>query len=281
MEYIIVENGIISKHGCAKTKPENAIEVPSGFAGYIGLPFAALREDLSGLKPLSQQLAERVIDLPDGYKVNKADNEFIRMEQAEIDEKYPVKTYAAEGSFEAITVGKTFDRDGNFGYWPPEEAVEMSGKQPDVTYRAVNGQWVFDLSKGKELKLAELATAFEKASANAGCQSSLGFEINADETANRNIEGLTLVLQPGESALFRAYDNSFHEVTREELETMRREIVKNSQWLYQAKWTLENRIATAETVEALEAIMVSPEALAELAGILRVTAAGEGDGQTE
>lgn len=91
MEYIIVENGIISKHGCAKTKPENAIEVSSGFAGYIGLPFAALREDLSGLKPLSQQLAEGVIDLPDGYKVNKADNEFIRMEQAEIDKNILLK----------------------------------------------------------------------------------------------------------------------------------------------------------------------------------------------
>ena len=280
MEYIIIENGIITAHRCGKNRPENAIRVPSGFAGYVGLPLSTLKEDMSGLKPISQQLAEGVINLPDGYKVNKADNEFIRMEQAEIDEKYPVKTYAAEGAFEAIAVGKTFDRDGNFGYWPPEEAVEMSGKQPDVTYRAVNGQWVFDLSKGKELKLAELATAFEKASANAGCQSSLGFEINADEIANRNIEGLTLVLQPGESALFRAYDNSFHNVTREQLETMRREIVKNSQWLYQAKWTLETQIRTAETVEALEAIMVSPEALAELAGVLRETAAGEGDGQT-
>ena len=163
MEYIIVENGIISKHGCAKTKPENAIEVPSGFAGYIGLPFAALREDLSGLKPLSQQLAERVIDLPDGYKVNKADNEFIRMEQAEIDEKYPVKTYAAEGSFEAITVRKTFDRDGNFDYWPPEEAVEMSSKQPDVTYRAVNGKWVPDPARAKANRLAEIDERCEEA----------------------------------------------------------------------------------------------------------------------
>ena len=88
-------------------------------------------------------------------------------------------------------------------------------------------------------------------------------------------------MQPGESTLFRAYDNSFHNVTREQLETMRREIVKNSQWLYQAKWTLETQIRTAETVEALEAITVSPQALAELAGVLRETAAGEGDGQTE
>lgn len=137
------------------------------------------------------------------------------------------------------------------------------------------------LDEAKAEKLGELNKAFETAAKEAHSMSSLGFEIDADETANRNIEGLTLVLQPGESTLFRAYDNRFHEVTREELETMRREIVKNSQWLYQAKWTLENRIATAETVEALEAITVSPEALAELAGVLRETAAGEENGQTE
>lgn len=163
MEYITVENGIIAAHRCGKDKPENALEVPSGFAGYVGLPLSALKEDMSGLKPISQQLAEGVINLPDGYKVNKADDEFIRMEQAEIDEKYPVKTYAAEGSFEAITIRKTFDRDGNFGYWPPEETVEMSGKQPDVTYKAVNGKWVPDLARAKANRLAGIDECCEEA----------------------------------------------------------------------------------------------------------------------
>ena len=137
------------------------------------------------------------------------------------------------------------------------------------------------LDEARAGKLVELNAAFATASANAHCRSSLGFEINADEIANRNIEGLTLVLQPGESTLFRAYDNSFHSVTREELETMRREIVVNSQWLYQAKWALEKRIAAAEMAEVLEAIALSPEALAEQTGVLRETAAGEDDGQTE
>lgn len=135
------------------------------------------------------------------------------------------------------------------------------------------------LEEVKTGKLAELNAAFATASTNAHCRSSLGFEMDADEVANRNIEGLVFVMQPGESTLFRAYDNSFHSVTREELETMRKEIVVNSQWLYQAKWTLENRIATAETAEALDAIVLSPQALAELAGVLRETTAGEGNGQ--
>ncbi|EEO27217.1 DUF4376 domain-containing protein [Oxalobacter paraformigenes] len=137
------------------------------------------------------------------------------------------------------------------------------------------------LDEARAGKLVELNAAFATASANAHCRSSLGFEINADEIANRNIEGLTLVLQPGESTLFRAYDNTFHEVTREQLETMRKEIVVNSQKLYQAKWTLEAAITAAETVEALDTIALSAEALGELARGLKETTAGETDGQTE
>ena len=137
------------------------------------------------------------------------------------------------------------------------------------------------LEEVKTGKLVELNAAFVTASGQAHCRSSLGFEIDADEVANRNIEGLTLVLQPGESTLFRAYDNSFHSVTREELETMRKEIVVNSQKLYQAKWTLEAAITAAETVEALDAIALSAEALAEVARGLKETTAGETDGQTE
>ena len=136
------------------------------------------------------------------------------------------------------------------------------------------------LEEVKTGKLAELNAAFAEASANAHCRSSLGFEINADEIANRNIEGLTLVLQPEETTLFRAYDNTFHEVTREQLETMRKEIVVNSQYLYQAKWTTEAHIRAAETAEVLDTIIITAEALAELADSLKA-AASEGADNAE
>ena len=133
------------------------------------------------------------------------------------------------------------------------------------------------LGQARASKLSELNAAFSRASETAHCLSSVGFEINADETANRNIEGLTLVLEPGESTLFRAYDNSFHEVTKEQLETMRREIVKNSQWLYQAKWTVESQVESAETIEALEAIVITTEALTTLANSLEDAENPEGN----
>ena len=128
------------------------------------------------------------------------------------------------------------------------------------------------LEEAKTEKLNELATAFEKASKTAHCLSSAGFEIDADEVANRNIEGLSLVLEPGESTLFRAYDNGFHEVTKEQLETMRKEIVVNSQRLYRLKWQLEAAIDAAQTVGELKAIDITFETVGQ--------GEGEDDGQT-
>lgn len=119
------------------------------------------------------------------------------------------------------------------------------------------------LDEAKAEKLAELKAAFEAALKEAHCFSSLGFEIDADEVANRNIEGLILVLKEGESTLFRAYDNTFHEVSREQLETMRREIVMNSQKRYRLKWEREAAIESAETAEELDAMAIAFESASE------------------
>lgn len=105
-------------------------------------------------------------------------------------------------------------------------------------------------------KLAGLNANFSRALKNSHCLSSAGVRINADEVANRNIENLILVLEPGESISFRAYDNRFHEVTREQLETMRKEIALHSQHLYQVKWRLEEVICAADSIEELDGIEI-------------------------
>lgn len=112
------------------------------------------------------------------------------------------------------------------------------------------------LEETRQVKLAGLNAAFAAASEKAHCLSSAGFEINANEVANRNIESLILVLASGESISFRAYDNRFHEVTREQLETMRREIALHSQRLYQLKWRLEEMIGAAASIEELDGIEI-------------------------
>ncbi len=113
------------------------------------------------------------------------------------------------------------------------------------------------LEEARQAKLTELNAAFSEASDKACCLSAAGFVIDANEIANRNIEGLILVLAEGENTVFRAYDNSFHEVTREQIETMRREIVVNSQRLYRQKWQFEADIEVAGSIEELDGMEFS------------------------
>lgn len=171
----------------------------------------------------------------------------------------------------------------------PQCSVEQIGTyDEDQIEQSYDGAWYEKghapqrpLEEARTEKLAELEAAFDTASREAHCTSSAGFEIDADEIANRNIEGLVLVMQPEEITLFRAYDNTFHEVTREQLEIMRKEIVINSQYLYQAKWTIEAQIMQAQTEETLADIDITAEALAELADSLKVAASeGAGDAET-
>ena len=156
----------------------------------------------------------------------------------------------------------------------PQYSVDMVETYPDdEVEQGFDGNWYEKghapqkpLEEARAAKLTELNTAFTSASETAYCMSSAGFEIDADEIANRNIEGLALVLEPGESTLFRAYDNSFHEVTKEQLQTMRKEIVVNSQRLYQTKWQIEAAIEAAQTVDELDAIDIAFETPAQTEG---------------
>ena len=156
-----------------------------------------------------------------------------------------------------------FEEIQDMGFLPfgaTEDDVEAHGRE--LYRRALSGEFgeieefVRDLETERANKLSELSTAFEDASEMAHLTSSLGFEIDANETANRDIEGLTLVMSDTDTPLFCDYNNQFHEVTRAQLETMRREIVANSQRLYQIKWQYRSLIEAATTVDELDAITI-------------------------
>ena len=156
-----------------------------------------------------------------------------------------------------------FEELQDMGFLPfgaTEDDVEAHGRE---LYRgALSGEFgeieefVRDLETERANKLSELSTAFEDASEMAHLTSSLGFEIDANETANRDIEGLTLVMSDTDTTMFCDYNNEFHEVTKAQLETMRREIVANSQRLYQIKWQYRSLIEAATTVDELDAITI-------------------------
>lgn len=166
MEYIIIdkETGRIVDHLCGATKPEGAIEVPAGFPGFIGMLFAALKDDLSGVKPISQQVAEGILTIPEGFKANADDDDLIRMEQDEIDAAFPPEVWAVPGTFSGISVQKTFDRFGNFGGFPPEDAVKMQEPQPTEYHRAESdGTWTPDVDRARAAKLEEVNTTYNAA----------------------------------------------------------------------------------------------------------------------
>lgn len=132
-------------------------------------------------------------------------------------------------------------------------------------YDEINTPYVPTLEEAKEAKLAELTSAFDTAAQNAHIMSSVGFEIDANETANRDINGLIVVMEARgkENELFRAYDNTFHEVTLDDLKTMLVEISEHGQKLYARKWQLEVSIQAATTAEELDAITITFEGVDE------------------
>lgn len=140
--------------------------------------------------------------------------------------------------------------------------VEPHGRE--LYARAVSGEFgevvsgipEVSLEEAKAEKLEAVKTAFLAASETAHCMSSVGFEIDANETANRDINGLIVVMEARgkETELFRAYDNTFHEVTLDDLKTMLVEISEHGQKLYARKWQLEVSIQAATTAEELDAI---------------------------
>lgn len=164
MEYIKVKDGIIVAHMCGGKKPEGAIEVPSGFPGFIGAKLASLKDDFSGMKPISQLVAEGILEIPDGFKINDDDSEIIPMSQAEIEASFEPEVYAVPGSFNAVTVKKMFDRFGKLGYWPPDGTVKMNGPQPTPYHKAEpDGTWTPDVDRAKAAKLEEINATYNTA----------------------------------------------------------------------------------------------------------------------
>lgn len=115
------------------------------------------------------------------------------------------------------------------------------------------------LDELKERKLDGLARWFDLASETAHVMSSLGFEIDADAVANRNIEGLITAVEGGllaEPVLFMDYHNEAHPVVLSELKTMLLDVIANGQALYQQKWALRSAIEAATTPDELDMVVI-------------------------
>ena len=119
------------------------------------------------------------------------------------------------------------------------------------------------LAGAKATRLALLSERFAVAEREGHFLSSFGFEVDANETANRNVTGLVTQLEATgtDDTLFCDYGNAMRTVTLEQLKALRLEIIMYGQMLYARKWTLRERIEAAETVEAVNAVEIEFDTL--------------------
>lgn len=115
------------------------------------------------------------------------------------------------------------------------------------------------LADAKSTKLSEIKVAFTAAEADSYIISSLGFRADATRRSIGDIEGLIDLVSSGAlpaPVTFRDYDNSYHSLTLEQLNTLRLEAKGRGPLLYARKWELEAAVDAAETVEAVQEINV-------------------------
>lgn len=115
------------------------------------------------------------------------------------------------------------------------------------------------LADAKAAKLSELAAAFDQAQATGHTLSVCGFEVDANETADRNVRGLITKLEAtgAQSTPFCDYTNTMQRATLAQLKTIQLEIIGYGEALYARKWALRESVNSAETVDDVVAVTVS------------------------
>ena len=156
-----------------------------------------------------------------------------------------------------FSIGQSFE-----GKYPPEAAVWCNKNNAYIIKE--NNKFIIkaipepSLEELKKNKLQELNQKFLEAEENGTLDSSVGFTIDATERSNRDIDGLIKSLEATkqDNTRFCAADNTFHEVTLDNLKTMQLEVITYGQKLYAKKWMFREQINNAETKDDIEQIII-------------------------
>lgn len=115
------------------------------------------------------------------------------------------------------------------------------------------------LKEAKEAKETELTGSAHRFDNDLVCEdmiitSSLGFNANADIRSQNNVRGLLNILADEATTAYADADNSYHMLTKAQLETLLNEIITNGNNLYAQKWAYRTKIEACTTVEEVQAI---------------------------
>ena len=127
-----------------------------------------------------------------------------------------------------------------------------------IVEKQVKEKTLEELREQKLNELSSQASRFEQTeNKDMFLTSSLGFRVNADPKAIRNIDVLIYL----NTKTFRDYDNIDRTVSETDLQVIKREISLNALNLYQQKWNFESQIKNSENIADLRDLEFSFEML--------------------
>lgn len=153
----------------------------------------------------------------------------------------------------------SFTRSAELAYksgWDIENYISIE----DTQQSDING-WTYrksecpmkGLTEKKQDKLRELSRYADRFEQNKCDEmyvvSSLGFRANADRRSLQNVSNL---IDIGEATQFKDYDDQFHLLGVQDLQTLGLEIKKNGANLYSQKFTMQYQIANCQTESEVE-----------------------------
>ena len=109
----------------------------------------------------------------------------------------------------------------------------------------------------KALKLTQLESSFMQwRNDGATLFSSLGFEVDCDERAMIDVNGLVTICGETQTVVFMDADNFPHELSLGQLKTLQAEIIQSGTMAYQKKWEMRQAICSSNRSNELNAIPI-------------------------
>lgn len=155
----------------------------------------------------------------------------------------------------------------SFGPEPDENKAEF-WETFGVEYSEIDN-YEEEFNELKQEKLFELNECFNNylTSKNTFIQTSLGFKVNANQTAYTNIDGLIFQTEAKGSqntenttTAFNDFENEIRTLTTEQLKTIKLEISENISRAYSLKWKYREEINKSTTIEELMGMQFSFDA---------------------
>ena len=166
-----------------------------------------------------------------------------------------MKTYIYDGKKyfnEKEVRDAIFKKEHKFFAKTPQSKVAEFWAKHKVEYAVEES----GIHAAKYMKKGRVKQAFKSWLESAKLESSLGFKIDANPKSRNSIDDLLETLGEGETVSFRDAYNDLHDLTAEELKTLKREIAQNNIYAHEQKWALDKRVEEASDAEELRKIRV-------------------------